>query len=244
VNISVLANDTDVDDAALSILSVNSPPSHGTATIIGNVIRYTPGAGFSGSDSFSYIAIDGSGATDSATVTVTVVGPLSWDGGGDGVSWFDPLNWSTNTVPDADDNVVINLPGTYSIVLSADVEVASLLWVGPSGLQTLALGTHALTVGGSVTIADNGLVTLSDADIIATTLNILDGGALRGTGLVTGNLNNSGLLQPDSLTINGHFTQTATGVSALEVRGPVRANLIIWTSMGLPHWAARCKSVL
>jgi len=34
---------------------------------------------------------------------------VSWDGGGDGVSWSDPLNWSGNTLPGSLDNVTIDV---------------------------------------------------------------------------------------------------------------------------------------
>ena len=71
VTINVLANDTDADGESLTIDSVE-PPDDGTAVIQGNAIVYTPDAGFSGVDEFLYEVIDGSGATASALVTVTV----------------------------------------------------------------------------------------------------------------------------------------------------------------------------
>ena len=72
VLINVLANDSDVDNQILSIQSVGNP-SNGTAVISGNQIRYTPTANFSGSDNFTYTITDGSGGTDSANVSVTVL---------------------------------------------------------------------------------------------------------------------------------------------------------------------------
>ena len=71
VLIDVLANDTDADPGdTLSIQSVGTP-SNGTAVIEAGQIRYTPNNGFSGADSFTYVATDGT-ATDNATVNVTV----------------------------------------------------------------------------------------------------------------------------------------------------------------------------
>jgi hypothetical protein len=55
VDINVLANDTDADGNSLSIASVTQP-AHGTASINGTVVRYTPTAGFSGADAFAYTA--------------------------------------------------------------------------------------------------------------------------------------------------------------------------------------------
>ena len=32
---------------------------------------------------------------------------VTWDGGGDGVDWHDPLNWDTDAVPGPDDDVLL-----------------------------------------------------------------------------------------------------------------------------------------
>ena len=69
--IDVLANDSDPDGDTLSITAV-SAPAHGTATITGGGISYTPVAGYSGTDSFTYTISDGHGGTATATVAVTV----------------------------------------------------------------------------------------------------------------------------------------------------------------------------
>ncbi len=70
-SLNVLANDSDPDGDALTITSV-SAASHGTASISGNRILYTPAAGYSGSDGFTYSIADGRGGTASATVTINV----------------------------------------------------------------------------------------------------------------------------------------------------------------------------
>ncbi len=67
--IDVLANDTDADGDALSIVSATNGAA-GTAQISSNKIVYTPGAGYSGSDSFTYTISDGYGGTAQATVHV------------------------------------------------------------------------------------------------------------------------------------------------------------------------------
>ena len=69
--IAVLANDTDPDGDALSLTSVSSPP-HGTATISSGKVSYTPAAGYSGPDSFTYVISDGRGGTATGTVSLTV----------------------------------------------------------------------------------------------------------------------------------------------------------------------------
>jgi hypothetical protein len=74
VDIAVLANDSDADLDGLTITSVTAP-SHGVAQVVGGAVRYTPAAGFVGTDSFGYTISDGLGGTASASVLVTVVEP-------------------------------------------------------------------------------------------------------------------------------------------------------------------------
>jgi hypothetical protein len=70
--IAVLANDSDPDGDALSLVSV-SAPAHGTATISGTQVLYTPSPGYTGPDAFTYAVADGRGGTATATVAVTIV---------------------------------------------------------------------------------------------------------------------------------------------------------------------------
>jgi VCBS repeat-containing protein len=68
----VLANDSDVEGSPLTAVLV-SGPAHGTLTLNANgSFTYTPAANFSGSDSFTYQANDGSLNSNPATVTITV----------------------------------------------------------------------------------------------------------------------------------------------------------------------------
>ncbi len=66
---NLLSNDLGVD----IYIESYTEPSYGTLTIApdGN-FTYTPGAGFIGTDTFTYTIIDQNGVTDSATVTITV----------------------------------------------------------------------------------------------------------------------------------------------------------------------------
>jgi ELWxxDGT repeat protein len=82
-SISVKANDSDTDtDGADLTIVITTAPAHGTATVQSGAVRYTPTAGFTGSDSFQYRLTDELGAeSEVATVTVTV---NASSGGGDG----------------------------------------------------------------------------------------------------------------------------------------------------------------
>jgi hypothetical protein len=70
ISIPVLANDSDVDGDTLTITAVTDP-AHGSVSINGDTIDYTPEGGFFGTDSFEYTVSDGT-LTATATVTVDV----------------------------------------------------------------------------------------------------------------------------------------------------------------------------
>ena len=68
----VLANDTDPNNDPLSAVEV-SDPANGTMTLDPDgSFAYTPNAGFSGTDTFTYRANDGAADSNTATVTITV----------------------------------------------------------------------------------------------------------------------------------------------------------------------------
>ena len=70
VTIAVLSNDSD-NEGGLSIASVTQG-AHGTVAVSGNNVIYTAGAGYSGTDTFTYNVVNACGSQASATVTVTV----------------------------------------------------------------------------------------------------------------------------------------------------------------------------
>jgi gliding motility-associated-like protein len=96
VNIDVLANDNDPDNAVseLTIVSV-STPQLGTAVIDNGQVVYQAYSTNSGTDSFTYVISDPSGLTDTATVTIqyiysTLLVSEGFSPNGDGVNdtWY------------------------------------------------------------------------------------------------------------------------------------------------------------
>ncbi len=74
---TVLGNDTDVDPGTALTASLGAGPANGTVTLaLNGSFTYTPAASFSGTDSFTYTASDGTAASNVATVTITVT-PVS-----------------------------------------------------------------------------------------------------------------------------------------------------------------------
>jgi PKD repeat protein len=86
LTITVLSNDTDPQNLPLTVVAVGTP-ANGAATTNGTTVLYTPTAGFSGIDTFTYTISNGE-LTNSATIDAIVLPPpgLIWQ---DDV--FDPL---------------------------------------------------------------------------------------------------------------------------------------------------------
>lgn len=78
VSVSVLANSTanvislNLTGGAPTSVAVASAPSHGTASVSGIGITYTPAANYTGADSFTYTATNSGGTSTAATVNITV----------------------------------------------------------------------------------------------------------------------------------------------------------------------------
>jgi hypothetical protein len=119
VVIDVLANDSDPDGDALTVIEVTQPASGSVAIGGDNTITYTPAADFHGADSFTYTISDGHGGEATATVTIVVApvndAPTSIELAGATVDENTPgaeIGAVTVTDPDADD--------THTLTVSDD----------------------------------------------------------------------------------------------------------------------------
>ena len=103
VTLNVLGNDTDPDHDPLAVTAVTQP-AHGVVVINPDgTVTYTPAAGYTGPDTFTYSVSDGQGGVDIATVTLNVGGtnpnaptanPMPTQAAVDGTS-ITPINVST-----------------------------------------------------------------------------------------------------------------------------------------------------
>jgi hypothetical protein len=72
VTVPVLANDSDPNGDPLTVTNLTQPADGAAQVNPNNTVTYTPDAGFTGTDSFTYTANDGQADSNVATVTVTV----------------------------------------------------------------------------------------------------------------------------------------------------------------------------
>lgn len=122
-------------------LAIATAPTNGTARVEGQMLVYTPRAGFGGSDSFTYTAGNAGGTSAPATVSVTVsapvviIAPTSLPGARQGTAYSQQLSASGGTAP-------------YSFAVTAGALPAGLT-LSPSGALTgtpTASGTASFTV--------------------------------------------------------------------------------------------------
>lgn len=72
--VTVTLSCTDADGDALT-RSILAGPAHGALGALGGAVTYTPAAGFTGTDSFTFAATDGTNTSTPATVTIAVGAP-------------------------------------------------------------------------------------------------------------------------------------------------------------------------
>lgn len=67
-----------IDNESTPLVQVSSPPDHGMASVITNILFYTPASNYVGPDSFEVVVTDGQYTTDPVTAQVTVELPDLW----------------------------------------------------------------------------------------------------------------------------------------------------------------------
>lgn len=101
IDIDVLNNDTDADSDNLTLTAVGQA-GKGTTSISNGQVRYVPGSGTSGTDSFTYTVSDGNGGEATGTVAITITTATASDNDGDGISNDDEAVLGTD--PDSADS--------------------------------------------------------------------------------------------------------------------------------------------
>jgi hypothetical protein len=91
---------------------------------------------------------------------------VTWDGGGDGSSWFDRFNWSGDALPAATNDVVANIAASARIVSVSNVTARSFQCTGGLTITnsdfTVTAGTSF--VNGTLTIANQRRLTVANTN--------------------------------------------------------------------------------
>ncbi|MCP5477271.1 MAG: tandem-95 repeat protein [Rhodanobacteraceae bacterium] len=168
VDINVLANDSDADGDTISLVST-SIPTHGSVSIQGDHVVYTPEAGFNGIDSFTYTISDGQ---DTATAMVSVT--VSADGDPDNhppIARNDIYNYRPGQAvtmnvlhndedPDHDELTIIDVQGSEHGTVSIVDGGTRLRWIPDDGYKSLEYLVYTISDGRGGTAS--AVVTLYD----------------------------------------------------------------------------------
>jgi large repetitive protein len=159
-SLAVLSNDSSAPDGGETLtISAVDVPLHGSASLASGSTRvnYTPTAGYSGPDSFTYTISDGNGGTASATVALDIVEvntrPVNALPGPQVVVEDTPLNFSSLagnaiTVSDSDGGTLTVLiqvtNGTFTLATTA-------------GLTVTGNGSASVNASGTIAALNTGL---------------------------------------------------------------------------------------
>ncbi len=165
-SIDVLANDSDSNGDALTILSVTAA-SNGTAGISGGMVTYAPDPNFFGSDSFTYTISDGT-ESDTATINVTVTNVNDAP-----VAAGESYNMNQDTT--------LTVPAAGVLANDSDIDGPSLSAVLDSGLPGLALNanggfsyTPPLNFAGQVSFTYHASDGVASSNTVTVTIDVAD----------------------------------------------------------------------
>lgn len=172
IDVSEHISDVDIvtnGDSLTVSVEAGGEPAHGSVSVEGTVITYTPDADWNGTDHVTYTVTDGAEAVDTGVITVTVT--------------------AINDAPVADDEAATTNEGspvTIDVLTGdTDIDMDPALNAVPQGALTIgSLGTPS---HGSIEIVDGKVVYTPDTDYSGTdsfTYEASDS-ALTDTGMVT-----------------------------------------------------------
>ena len=105
----------------------------------------------------------------------------------------------------------------------------------PSGVLSITPSGN-LTITSGVNVTNNGVVTLNGT-LNAPFVYVASGGTLGGSGLLNGNLTNSGTVSPGNspgtLTVHGNYTQTSNGNLLIQIASPSDFDQVIVSGKAL-----------
>jgi hypothetical protein len=219
---NVVSNDTSGNGSVLSVTSTTSP-THGTLSRSGNVITYTPDAGYTGADTYHYTVCDSSSpavCNTSGTVNITVTNIV--DAANDTATTTVGTPVSTNVVSnDTSANAsaltvtTVSQPAHGSVSRSGNV-----LTYTPSGAYT---GTDSYTY----TVCDTSSPAVCDTATVNVTINnVIQPNPADPSGIATPQNTSLGSPVTDLVTTTGAPLDPTT-VTLVSGQGPSHGSVTI-----------------
>lgn len=173
---------------------------------------------YSGAQSGAAIALDSSsisslsftltpGAPSNSAYTLTAGAPsaIFWDGGGFDGLWSNPVNWSTDLLPVAGQNVTISPAGSGSVTIAAGTNISGLFGLSLDATDALFITGGSLALPGSSNLSLNGAVNLQGGTIIG---HATGGDFAGGLNWASGTMAGTGSYSASSLSLSGGGART------------------------------------
>ncbi len=262
-NSSATAVPLSLAGGAATNVAVATAPSHGTATASGTAISYTPTAGFSGVDSFTYTATNSGGTSAPAMVTVTVSAPTlvfspapgGLPNGAVGTAYSQTITVAGGTAPYSFSatglpagltltpatGAISGTPtsaGSYTVTIL----VTDAHGIAGSATYTVAIGVQAPVAGASTVVvaANSGATTVplslvGGAAISVAVVTAPSQGTATASGTAISYTPNAGFSGTDSFTYTGTNTYGTSAPAMVTVT--VSAPILVFSSApgGLPN---------
>ncbi|MFZ4604374.1 MAG: Ig-like domain-containing protein [Caulobacterales bacterium] len=171
-----------------SSVSVATAPTRGVVTISGTTATYQPNVGYSGPDSFTYVATGPGGTSAPATVSITVSSPPVTDVTPNFVDWIDlapawiGVNGQSSTPATVDSNTltISGLSSGASITLSFSQDSVD---AGQAGLQ-VTIFKNGVAAATTLSVTDRngqggvaiGSITVTNGDTVRFRARVFDSG--------------------------------------------------------------------
>ena len=161
---------------------------------------------------------------------------VTWDGGGDGVSWTDARNWSGDALPGSTDTAVLNVAAEPTVTLAGPLLAVAAL----DCRENLVLAGAGLKVTGACVFRDHR-VQLDAGTLDAATVEVRNGTLELGNGSATGDVTlYSGRLAflPTAPIAAGRFH--LRGIGTFEGNVPAGTTVVLEGTAveGLSRWTA------
>ena len=178
VSLDPRVNDIDPQAQALTVAGVGAA-GHGTTSLVGNTVTYTPAANYVGADSFTYTIQNASGLQAASTVSVTVnarVPAANMDSASTGSNTavgITPLSNDTDPQGQVLSVASVAAPthGATSLVGNTVTYTPAANYVGADSFTYVARNTSGITATGTVNVTVSVRNPIANADSYATAYN-------------------------------------------------------------------------
>lgn len=210
--------------------AIVAQPAHGHVTLSGSTATYTPNAGYTGSDSFTFNATGPGGTSNTATETVTVLTPPSANNGTLSVPYQTPGSVTLTGSGTITSYAIVNQPahGTVTLSGSKATYTPAAGYFGPDSFTfsvTGPNGTSATTGTISVTVGLPPAPTATAGSMTVpyqtpTTATLAASGVISGYAIVTQPTNGTVSLSGSTVTYTPNPRYIGSDSFTFDVTGP------------------------